>query len=183
MTGLIQWCILTPLVTAKQTSEPSRRKSSISAKKFAKDHLPSPKVNALKNGVSVEEKQGSKAKNPPMEMSAIVTKLHADLLSLIHSHSQLLGYKSVSGDDVAVVVAALLGLRNKLSKSGGGGGGGGRQQDGTGRKRDGGRMAAATGGGGGGGGVPRMEESVERLAQFLQISMSSGLLALKQGEQ
>lgn len=85
------------------------------------------------------------------EFDSLMTKLHADLLSVVLSHSKSFRHHSLTSDSVAVIVAAMLGFsQQQRSREGGGGG--------------------------------KMNEAVERLSQFLQISLSMGILVLKPGQ-
>ena len=94
------------------------------------------------------------------KFASLVAKLHANILSVILSHSQSFGYRSLVSDDIAVIMATLLAFSQKISQ---------------GQSRD-------SGTGGGGGVASMMNESVERLAQFLQITLSCGLLSLNSGQ-
>ena len=81
---------------------------------------------------------------------------------------------SLSSDDVAMIVAALIAFSQKLGATGGGGGAERMEKlELNGTRDDDGR--------GSGGGSGEVEESVERFAQFLQISMSTKILQLKPG--
>ena len=93
------------------------------------------------------------------KFASLVAKLHANILSVILSHSQSFGYRSLVSDDIAVIMATLLAFSQKISQ---------------GQSRDSGT--------GGGGVASMMNESVERLAQFLQITLSCGLLSLNSGQ-
>ena len=136
LAGLIQWCVLGPLV-------PRELESHIHSKtrkdeKSDSGGRPSPLTQQQK-GMEIE-------------FDGLVAKLHAELLSVVLSHSKSFRPRSLTGDSVAVIVAALLGFDQQL-RSGEGGAGG-----------------------------SRMNEAVERLAQFLQISLSTGILALNPGQ-
>jgi hypothetical protein len=110
------------------------------------------------------------------DFQSLLARLHAEVLSSLLSLSVSRSGNSVlpalSSDDVAMVVAALLAFSHKPASVAGG--------SGTERKDKSDRDAVGRNGGNGGGGS-RMEESVERFAQFLQISMSTKILQLKPG--
>ena len=106
--------------------------------------------------------------DPEMErtLETLVSELHANLLSVILSHPTSFRQHSLTSDNLAVVVAALLSFRQHLWAGG---------TKGACTSEGGGGVACDDGGGGG------MRESVERLAQFLQISLSNGMLVLSPG--
>lgn len=96
-----------------------------------------------------------------VDFQTLIAKLHANLLSVILSDSQSFPRETLTSDHVAVTVAALLGLSNykptQLKKRGKG-----EEREDRDENKG-------------------LDESVERLAQFLQISLSTGLLALSSG--
>lgn len=102
----------------------------------------------------------------------LLGRLHAEVLSLLLSPSQAPSSATrsssalppLSSDDVAVIVAALIAFSQKPS-----GGGGGRELEVKAEPRE-------TDSGSG-----KMGASVERFAQFLQISLSTKTLQLKPG--
>ena len=103
----------------------------------------------------------------------LISKLHANILSVILSDSQSFPRDTLTSDHIAVTVAALLGLS--------------RHQPAQLKRRGKGGVAAAAAteerNQGEGENHQELEESVERLAQFLQISLSTGLLVLSSGIQ
>ena len=161
--GLIQWCVLAPLVDVPHHKP--NKKSIGRRRSRVLSHSHNLELNS---GDSKNEKVhvGTAAADPETEgtTETLVSELHANLLSVILSHPTSFGQHSLTSDNLAVVVAALLGFRQQLQArtrdTGGSGGGGG--------------IGCDDGGGG-------MSESVERLAQFLQISLSNGMLVLSAG--
>ena len=146
--GLMQWCVLAPLVPKEQvlccgSTKDSQKLLVTSNSDMAPGFNRSSEISSQR-----EDKFGS-----------LMAKLHANILSVILSHSQSFGYRSLSSDDIAVVIATLLAFSQQLSQS---------------RSRGGGT-------GNGGDVLCGMTESVERLAQFLQIMLSCGILALNAG--
>lgn len=148
--GLMQWCMLAPLIPGEQLSGSNPRHSQKSLKETVVHMTASRSETRLgdKNDSQKEEK-----------FASLVAKLHANILSVILSHSQSFGYRSLVSDDMAVIMATLLAFSQKISQ---------------GQSRDSGT--------GGGGVASKMNESVERLAQFLQITLSCGLLSLNAGQ-
>ncbi len=155
ITGIIQWCILAPMVNDTELYS--------------------------KFDITTTTKTGTNTTASDCNFQQLLAQLHADVLSVLLSLSQLqafsrssssssTGPQTLNSDDVAMIVAALIAYNQK--------------QDGVGEcnKRvvtdgSGGAVAAA---------VAKekerkMEESVERFAQFLQISLSEKVLELKQG--
>ena len=102
------------------------------------------------------------------DMASLVAHLHASLLSVILSNSQSFQHGSLTSDHIAVVVAALLGFSchqpQQLVKR--------KRERKTGRREEAEDDSEGREG---------LKESVERLAQFLQISLSAGLLDLSPG--
>ena len=145
--GLMQWCMLAPLIPREQLSGGNPRHSQKGLKEtvvcMTAETPPNGKNDSLR-----EEK-----------FATLVAKLHANILSVILSHSQSFGYRSLVSDDIAVIMATLLAFSQKISQA---------------QSRDSGT--------GGGGVASKMNESVERLAQFLQITLSCGLLSLNAGQ-
>lgn len=146
--GLMQWCVLAPLVPKDQLLCCGSAKDS---QKLNKMLVTSNSDTAL--GCNRSTETSSKRED---KFGSLMAKLHANILSVVLSHSQSFGYRSLSSDDIAVVMATLLAFSQQLSQS----------RRGTG---DGGDVSG------------RMTESVERLAQFLQIMLSCGILALTAG--
>ena len=121
------------------------------------------------------------SKNNDDDFQHLLAQLHAEVLSalLTLSQSQVFSrsnaISSLNSDDVAMIVAALIGFNQKQEVGGAEGGGRSGQK--------------VVGGRGGGGGRrekeltegSKMEECVERFAQFLQISLSVKVLQLKSG--
>ncbi len=126
LAGLIQWCVLAPLVPKTK----AERKTE------------------MENNCAKEELTTS------LDFDSLMAKLHADLLSVVLSHSKSFRPHSLTSDSVAVIVAALLGFNQQRCVREGSAGMG-----------------------------VRMNEAVERLSQFLQISLSTGILVLKPGPQ
>lgn len=147
--GLIQWCILAPLIPREQVSGGNPRHSQ----KGLTETVVRTTASCSKISPSgIDDSQREE------KFASLVAKLHANILSVILSHSQSFGYRSLVSDDIAVIMATLLAFSQKISQ---------------GQSRDSGT---------GGGVASMMNESVERLAQFLQITLSCGLLSLNSGQ-
>ncbi len=130
LAGLIQWCVLAPLAPRHQLPRGTTA-----------DH----------NGTITDAqiKGGTGEHQNCIDFESLMAKLHADLLSVVLSHSKSFHVHSLTSDNVAMIVAALLGFNRQLRGRESGGG--------------------------------RMNEAVERLSQFLQICLSTGILVLKPG--
>ena len=148
--GLMQWCMLAPLIPGEQLSGGNPRHSQKSLKETVVH------MTASRSETRPGDKNDSQKEE---RFASLVTKLHANILSVILSHSQSFGYRSLVSDDMAVIMATLLAFSQKISQ-------GQSRDSGTGD----GRVAG------------KMNESVERLAQFLQITLSCGLLSLNAGQ-
>lgn len=157
LVGLIQWCVISPLTMGlnlygQQKSRKGDPKSP---------SLKSPGIITDPFNYHPEEPNKS---SQPKDFTTLMADLHANLLSLLLSglyqppiqlmgkHGQLL-----TGNDVSDVVSALVGFKEKLSSS--------SEQSKA--------VLSSLG--------SWMDESVERLAQFLQSLLSTGLLSMKQG--
>ena len=152
--GLIQWCILAPLIPREQVVSGGNPRHS---QKGLTETVVRTTASCSKTPPSgIDDSQREE------KFASLVAKLHANILSVILSHSQSFGYRSLVSDNIAVIMATLLAFSQKISQ---------------GQSRD-----SGTGGGGGGGVASMMNESVERLAQFLQITLSCGLLSLNSGQ-
>ena len=133
------------------------------------------RTNSRTNSASSESDSGSKEEDG---FRPLLACLHAELLSALLSQGQ--GSAGPSGsvlidglvsDDVAVLVASLIAYSQKLGVTGVGT----SQKLGVSGVGTSQKVSVA------GGGATMMEESVERFAQFLQISMSAQVLQLKPG--
>ena len=144
LAGIIQWCILAPLSSKlePQNDIEARRNSELQNKSGVE-------VTVETNNVKVSVHEQVKNDDP----DSLFAALHASLLSVVISRSSATQGSCValSRDDVAVIVAALLGIEQhtqsmwrKFVKS-------------------------------------RMDECVERLAQFMQIGLSNGMVNLSPG--
>ena len=177
LAGLIQWCVLAPCHHAKSTSEDTStgtvENNSTQRKTLTTAASPSSTgtdtiASSVENGKE-RDKSNKQAGHEEMSFQTLVSKLHANLLSAILSDSQLFLHDTFTSDHVAVTVAALLGLSNhigtltQLRRRGRTGSSAEENREQDGEKSE------------------ELEESVERLAQFLQISLSTGLLALSAG--
>lgn len=150
--GLIQWCVLAPLIPREQVVSGGNPRHS---QKGLTETVVRTTASCSKTPPSgIDDSQREE------KFASLVAKLHANILSVILSHSQSFGYRSLVSDDIAVIMATLLAFSQKISQ---------------GQSRD-------SGTGGGGGVASMMNESVERLAQFLQITLSCGLLSLNSGQ-
>ena len=161
LVGLIQWCVVSPLTMGfnlygqQQKSRKGDPKSPSSLK--------SPGI--VTDPFNYHPEESSSKSSQPKDFTALMADLHANLLSLLLSGPyqppplQLMGKHGhlLTGNDMRDIVSALLGFKEKLSLS--------SEQSRT--------VHSSLG--------SWMDESVERLAQFLQILLSSGLLAMKQG--
>lgn len=181
LAGLMQWCVLAP---CHHTKPPSEREDNATgtAEKTSTQYqtlntVAYPSSTGEKNASLMESsreeeggnEQGGKVDDKEMNFQMLVAKLHANLLSVILSDSQLFPHGTLTSDHVAVTVAALLGLSKHTTLAQ--------------RKKRGKMMASAAEETGDRDREKSkdLEESVERLAQFLQISLSTGLLALSAG--
>ena len=159
LVGLIQWCVISPLMIGLNLYG-------------QKPHKGDPKSPSLKSpGIITDPFNNDNQsellrKSPqPKDITVLMADLHANLLSLLLSGMyqpppmQLIGKHGhlLSGNDMRDVVAALLGFKEKLLSS-----------------NEHSRAVLSSLG-------SWLEESVERLAQFLQILLSTGLLSMKQG--
>ena len=165
----MRWCILAPCYHAPKNKDRKEVKMGPELESVEWQGLPT----ARREVVSSSEKEVESVGEKETDFQALISKLHANILSVVLSDSQSFPRESLVSDHVAVTVAALLGLS--------------QHQPTQLRKRGRTPVAAATerddGDGAGGGEKNReLEESVERLAQFLQISLSTGLLVLSSGK-
>ena len=162
LVGLIQWCVITPLTSSLDL---------YGQQKLHKDNLKSPALKSpeaftdLVNVNSQREPSNKSSKAATTkDVSMLVADLHANLLSLLLSGSQqppplqLTGMHGqlITGNDMRDIVSALTGFKQKLSSL------------------ELPRTATSSIG-------SLLEESVERLAQFVQILLFTGLLSMKQG--
>lgn len=151
ITGIIQWCVLAPMVNDKKLYSGTKTKPADSIKTGTglNSHF-SDTIGTSNSTKSIHTEDG---------FQSLLARLHAELLSALLCHSQATPthgrpgdlIDGLSSDDVAVLVASLIAYSQKVGVAGGG--------------------ARCT----------EMEEGVERFAQFLQISMSSKVLQLKSG--
>ena len=136
--GLMQWCVLTPLLPKAELCR------HLAEKGQAKTRPGGSNSADVRSGKVIQKKIRG-------DFGSLVAKLHADLLSVILSHSKSFRYLALTSDSIAVLVATLLGFSQQLRKTEGG-------------------VAS------------KMSECVERLAQFLQIGLSTGIILLNPGE-
>ena len=159
LVGLIQWCVISPLTTGLNLyGQQKPRKGDPRS-----PSLKSPGIITDPFNYHPEEVVASKSSHPK-DFTTLMADLHANLLSLLLSGLyqppiQLMGKRGhiLTGNDVRDIVSALLGFKEKLSSS--------SEQSRT--------VLSSLG--------SLMDESVERLAQFLQILLSTRLLSIKQG--
>lgn len=167
LAGLMRWCTLAPC-HHKQDATPKGSQETIFE---LQSH--SIKDQTHSNG-STSNAGGKETSVKPEDFQTLIAKLHANLLSVILSDSQSFPRETLVGDHVAVTVAALLGLSNyqptQLKKRG--------KLTTTSAATT---TVAETEYGESGEKNQLLDESVERLAQFLQISLSTGLLVLSPG--
>lgn len=164
LAGLMQWCVLEP---CDSHTKDTTGDQSEGAQKDSKLHEASKSVVSVSTPTE-EQKQSTtnestKQEDKTVDFKTLIARLHANLLSVILSDSQSFPHETLTSDHVAMTVAALLGLSNhhptQLKRRGKAG----EEEKPQERNQD-------------------LDESVERLAQFLQISLSTGLLALSTGE-
>ena len=154
LVGLIQWCVISPLATGLNLYSQKSQKGGV----IKSPSLKSPNVVDPFNQQELSSKMSE-----PKDAATLMADLHANLLSLLLSSLQQLpphlagkhGHL-LTGNDMKSVLSALLGFKQKVSA--------------TEHSR---AVLSSLG--------SWMEESVERLAQFLQILLSTGLLSMKQG--
>ena len=181
--GLIQWCVLAPLAPVAAKSVLSNGElctgNETNLKQTLKDgvsrHHTDNQADTLRaiRGLSLlatdEEDRYDRSENKTStgtecdvkeSTHSILASLHADLLSNILSLSKP-SKCQLSGDDIAVVVAALLGYFGQRT-----------QQETEAKLRGEERSSLSV----------KMDDCVERLAQILQICLSSGLINLRPGE-
>lgn len=182
--GLISWCVLAPCY--HHTSGPTTSEK-IYHKSLLKKTVPESEIS---NGTSsstitterdrlVKEEEKKKERNDESKVDdetiidyrTLVAKLHANLLSVVLSDAQSFPRDTLTSDHIAVTVAALLGLSHHqpaqlLKKRGGKGAAASATEE---KRQEGDKIDDG------------LEESVERLAQFLQIGLSTGLLVLSSG--
>lgn len=184
--GLIQWCVLAPLspVATKCLSNGDLKnrpgfeknmKQSLKDELVTRHHTDNEDTLKAIGGLSLmatDEKDRHATSENMMrpdtqggskeDTHSILASLHADLLSNILSLSKPLTCQ-LSGDDIALVVAALLGYYSQRMQQG-------KEAE---AKLGGGERSSLSG---------KMDDCVERLAQILQICLSSGLINLRPGE-
>ena len=183
--GMIQWCILAPMVN--QTHLYGAGESSSAKTNSAPTEATKSAAKTAKTGSNSTVSDSSNSVLVEGDFHSLMARLHAEvlssLLSVSHTHSltaqsrsgSSVPLSSLSSDDVTMVVAALLGFSRRADTMGGG-----AVRKGEGLKCERRKMEdlmVVEGGSGDG----EMEESVERFAQFLQISMSTKTLQLKPG--
>lgn len=101
--------------------------------------------------------QGSNPRDTD-DFDFLMAGLHVKLLSVVLSHSKMLANWAFTTGDLCVIVSSLVGYGRQVAD-------------------------ASSGGDGQGGELPaRMDECVERLAQFLQIVHSTGVVMMKAGK-
>ena len=176
LAGLMRWCVLAPCYHPPDHSKPHQNSLRETPVELL---LEKPSENlAGKYNISgkvfdnKDIKSDSEGKEEAVDFRTQMAKLHANLLSVVLSDSQSFAHDTLTSDHIAVTVAALLGLSRHQPAH---------------LKRRGKTTAIAA--------APveeraqgdvekhrELEESVERLAQFLQISLSTGLLNLSPGK-
>lgn len=157
LVGLIQWCVVSPLTMGLNLyGQQKSRKGD-------------PKSPSLKSpGIITDpfnyHPEVSSKSSQPKDFTTLMADLHANLLSLLLSGLyqppiQLMGKHGhlLTGNDMRDIISALLGIKEKLSSS---------------SEQSRALLSSLD---------SWMDESVERLAQFLQILLSTGLLSMKQG--
>ena len=181
LAGLMRWSILAPCHRhhPEQGAEELQKKSLVhkKVKQFSektKEGLSSATTSTGRDSLAPAGEEGEgRDKNTEEDFQMLISKLHANILSVILSDSQSFPRDTLTSDHIAVTVAALLGLS--------------RHQPAQLKRRGKGGVAAAAAteerNQGEGENHQELEESVERLAQFLQISLSTGLLVLSSGIQ
>ena len=198
ITGIMQWCVLAPMVnhsrvySGTKTKKQSGAGSNLPGMKPASSNVLS---GMNSNSATVGTKFGGLkldsdlSEGSPEDFQEILARLHAELLSTLlsvsHTHSSAPSTpgggsgitNSLTSDDVALIVATLIAFSQQRGQSEGGGGGGKGDEMETERGTEDVGEGKREGGKGGRG----MEESVERFAQFLQISLSAKALKLKPG--
>ena len=156
--GLIQWCVISPLTTGLNLyGQKSRKGDSKSPSLKSPGIITDPFSNP-------PTELSSKSSSEPKDATTMMADLHANLLSLLLSGTyqlpiQLVGKHGhlLTGSDMRGVVSLLLGFKEKLASS--------SENSRT-------VMSSLE---------SWLDESIERLAQFLQILLSTGLLSVKQG--
>lgn len=167
ITGIIQWCILAPLVVEPKTKISKNKEREMSTKSHS----------GTSAAGSKETGSGDDIKNV-CDYQEQLARLHAELLSALlsisHSSSTSSSPSSLTSDDVAIIVATLLAFSQKLEvekakekeaklKV--------KPEPGWEVKKEGVFIGCGE----------NMEQCVERFAQFLQISLSTKVLQLKSG--
>ena len=170
LAGLMRWCVLAPChphpdQASHEPQKKSLTKTTENTPENANFFQSSGRDPDTKDEREGEGRESTKSEGEAVDFRALVAKLHANLLSVVLSDSQSFPRETLTGDHMAVTVAALLGLSH--------------HQPAQLRKR--GKAAPVAVEEGEGGKSRELEESVERLAQFLQISLSTGLLVLSSG--
>ena len=158
LVGLIQWCVVSPLTMGLNLyGQQKSRKGDPKSPSLLK----SPGIVTDPFNYHPEVATNS---SQPKDFTTLMADLHANLLSLLLSGLyqppiQLMGKHGhlLTGSDVRDIVSALLGFKEKLTSSS-------EQSRSV-------TLSLSS----------WMDESVERLAQFLQILLSTGLLSMKQG--
>ena len=130
LSGLVQWCVLEPLVPQETLNEFCSSKKKVKGKE--------------------EEEARVRVEN----YRSLVSKIHADLLSSLLSLATP-SHSSVTTDDMAMMVASVIGLarEQELSSS----------------------SSSVVHEG-------ALEAALDRLAQFLQIGLSVGVVSLHPGD-
>ena len=177
LAGLMQWCVLAPCHHLKHSPGGLNQVSTMRAaengskllSEVPKSVVPSPTKESV-GDAKEDERNGSKGLGDRvLNIQSLIAKLHANLLSVILSDSQLFPHDTLTSDHVAMTVAALLRLSNHqplVAQI---------------KKKAGKAVPPEENDRGEDEENPELNESVERLAQFLQISLSTGLLALSAG--
>lgn len=181
ITGIIQWCTLAPMVDDTDThSGTNPAGSNSTGTKSTGSNFSGTKPTGSSSTGTKPTGSNSTGTNLSGMISTssnstedrLLAQIHAELLSALLSLSQSQSSAtatmaaSLNSDDIAMIVAALIAFSQRLEV-----GVAGRQPA---QERGNGELGEKTG-------DRKMEEAVERFAQFLQISMSTKLLQLKPG--
>lgn len=173
ITGIIQWCILSPLVKCRAKKSNGNTSTMINTEAHCQYQtasiIDSTKLPSPDDHASYQEK---------------VARLHANLLSALLSSNHTTSssspstFSSLSSDDVAILVANLLAFSQKQGLMVGGG----ESKKPKGGASAGSKIVVKQEADEGMSVSHILEQSVERFAQFLQISLSTEVLQLKPGK-
>jgi len=191
ITGIMQWCILAPLARASSPGKPTETEGNTVAKRdpdFHLDYHTSLSSSSSDMGTSKQRSLTSVDRVYQEKLAKLHAEVLSALLSVGHTSTSPITFSSLSSDDVAILVATLLAFNQKQ----------GHEEDS--KKDTKMAVAVATGGrasgkmgsvklerkesgvfGGTAASGGSLEQSVERFAQFLQISLSTEVLQLKPG--